>query len=120
MVCMELLFMDEIHEFLNAVTGFDYTPEEIRKTAQRIFTLEQAFNNRLGIRSKDDTLPKRFLTEPLPMDSGPSAGQIVHLQPMLKEYYNARGFDPNTGIPTEDTLMRLGLDDVSEDLKKLR
>ncbi len=119
MVCMELLFMDEVHEYLNAITGFDYTPEEIREVAARIFAVEMAFNSRMGVRAEDNTLPQRFLNEPLPADSGPSAGQVVDLKPMLEEWYEARDYDPKTSMPSERLLRKLGLDDVARDLADL-
>ncbi|GAB6155510.1 aldehyde ferredoxin oxidoreductase family protein [Desulfosporosinus burensis] len=118
MVCMELLSMDEIAEFLESVTGFNYTPEEIRDCARRLMAIEQAFNNRLGLTRKDDILPKRFVTEPLPESSGPSAGSVVHLEPMLDEFYKARRYDPETAMPTKELLFELGLEDVYRDLQK--
>jgi aldehyde:ferredoxin oxidoreductase len=35
---------------------------------------------------------------------------------MLDEYYEARGWDVNTGIPTKEKLQELGLDYVAKDL----
>jgi len=120
MVCMEVLEMDEVPDFLYALTGICWTDEEIRDVGRRMITLEYALNNRLGIRREDDKLPKRFTTEPLPEDSRESAGSVVDLDPMLDEFYEARGIDPETAIPLEETCLKLGLDDVAEDLKKLR
>ena len=37
---------------------------------------------------------------------------------MLDEYYEVRGWDVETGIPTRETLHELGLDDIAEDLQK--
>jgi aldehyde:ferredoxin oxidoreductase len=56
----------------------------------------------------DDTLPARFLQEPLP-ESNPSAGAVVELDPMLDEYYRARGWDVASGLPTVEILRELGL-----------
>jgi aldehyde:ferredoxin oxidoreductase len=36
----------------------------------------------------------------------------------LDDYYDERGWDIKTGIPTEETLLELGLEDVAKDLKK--
>jgi aldehyde:ferredoxin oxidoreductase len=56
---------------------------------------------------EDDTLPWRVLHEPLP--DGPSKGSVVKLQPLLQEYYEARGWDMKTGWPKETKLKELGL-----------
>ncbi len=64
------------------------------------------FNVANGIRRKDDTLPKRFLTEPL--KEGGSRGQVVELEPMLKEYYEFMGWDDD-GIPRKEVVDELGL-----------
>jgi aldehyde:ferredoxin oxidoreductase len=73
---------------------------------ERIWNLERLFNLREGFGRNDDTLPRRFLSEPL--TTGPTKGQVVELDKMLDEYYRARGWD-NEGRPTRRTLERLGL-----------
>jgi aldehyde:ferredoxin oxidoreductase len=76
---------------------------------ERVVNAEKAFNASLGLTRRDDTLPRRFLSEPLPPESGPSAGSVVELEPMLDEYYTARGWDVETGLPTRAKLADLGL-----------
>jgi len=44
------------------------------------------------------------------MPEGPGKGQIVDLEPMLQDYYTLRGWDLETGLPTEKTLKRLSLE----------
>ncbi|MBU1207200.1 MAG: aldehyde ferredoxin oxidoreductase C-terminal domain-containing protein [Proteobacteria bacterium] len=56
----------------------------------------------------DDTLPWRVLHEPLP--DGASKGVVVNLEPMLDEYYAARGRDRQTGYPSSRKLQELGLE----------
>ncbi len=120
MVCMEVLQMHEVPDFLHALTGVRWTEEEARDVGRRMITLEYALNNKMGIRREHDTLPKRFLEEPLPEDSRESAGSVVDLQIMLDEFYEARGIDPETAIPLEETCLDLNLPDVAEDLRRLR
>jgi aldehyde:ferredoxin oxidoreductase len=74
---------------------------------ERIFNLERMFNVREGFGAKDDVFPRRFTDEPMP--EGPSAGQVFEAGPLLKDYYQARGWDLETGVPTKATLNRLGL-----------
>lgn len=38
---------------------------------------------------------------------------------LLDDFYDERGWDVKTGIPTKNKLEGLGLDDVIEDAKKL-
>ena len=94
---------------VSMVTGWDVTLEELLTTGERIYNLCRLFNIREGISRKDDTLPLR-IGEPL--QEGGSAGHTVNqeeLNHMLDEYYELRGWDQN-GIPTPETLERLGLE----------
>jgi aldehyde:ferredoxin oxidoreductase len=93
-------------QFLSAVTGWNYTPEEIEHQSHRIYTAERLFNLREGFGKKDDMLPFRSLFEPMP--DGPSKGNVVPLEEMLPEYYALRGWD-GEGKPTVETLENLGL-----------
>ena len=68
--------------------------------------MEREFNNRAGFTEKDDSLPKRLLTEPA--KSGPAKGKVSMLPEMLPKYYEARGWDTQ-GRPTAATKERLGL-----------
>jgi aldehyde:ferredoxin oxidoreductase len=107
---MEVLDWDGTAELLRVTTGWDLNGEDVRQIGERIVNLERLFIAREGITRKDDTLPKRFLEEPLPEGSGPSTGSVVELDIMLDEYYQARGWDLETGLPKEDKIKELGLD----------
>jgi len=80
---------------------------------ERIVNLERVLNVREGVRRKDDVLPWRVMHEPIP--DGPSAGMHCppeELSEMLDEYYALRGWSAD-GVPTPETLKRLGLDGES-------
>jgi aldehyde:ferredoxin oxidoreductase len=49
---------------------------------------------------------------------GPTEGISIqpHWDEMLKNYYEKMGWDPETGVPTKDTLERLGIGSVFDDL----
>ena len=113
---MEVLNWDETADLLNAVTGWDLCGEEVRRIGERIVNLERAFIAREGITRADDSLPRRFLEEPIGPPTSPSAGSVVELEPMLDEYYKARGWDVETGLPTQAKLEELKLHDVVEKL----
>lgn len=116
LVNMEILSYDEAAALLRADTGLPFTAAGLQRSAERTVNIERAYIVREGIRRADDTLPDRFLYEPLPPECGPSAGSVVEIAPMLDEYYTARGWDLASGIPTRQKLHDLGLDDVAADL----
>ena len=82
-----------------------------RKIARRITILRRMFNVREGLRRKDDTLPERFLKEPMP--TGPAKGNVCRLEEMLDDYYEAAGIDRETGVPKDETLIELGLGELA-------
>jgi aldehyde:ferredoxin oxidoreductase len=92
---------------LTAVSGVSYTGDDLMEAGERVYNLERMYNLREGFTQADDTLPRRLLQEPMP--AGPSAGWVVKLEPMLKEYYQFRGWD-KTGVPTPARLNKLGLE----------
>lgn len=113
---------DEYDEFMiafvKAAAGWDYTQEEMKTQFNRIITLRRAYNVLEGVRRRDDTLPERFFTEPIP--SGPDKGKIVNteeFQHQLDLYYQDYGWNME-GIPTKETLMRLDMEDVYRKLQK--
>ena len=95
-----------ILEYLNAATGADYTLEELIRAGERIITAERRFLTRAGFSRRDDTLPERLTTEPLP--DGPARGMVCHLEEMLDEYYREQNWSAD-GIPTAERLVQLGL-----------
>jgi len=102
---------------INAVCGFEFELEELQKIADRIINLERCFNVREGMNRKDDTIPERFMTEPIP--EGPSQGMYTpkeELDEMLDKYYKLRGWDQN-GIPVPETIKKLDLDDIVGELR---
>ncbi len=106
-------------DMLNAATGWNTTPEEYWATAKRMITVMRAFNIReKGISRKDDILPERLRTEPLP--EGPKKGEVftdADTKKMQDDYYAYYGWDEN-GIPTEETLKKLKLDFAVADVVK--
>jgi aldehyde:ferredoxin oxidoreductase len=112
--------LEDMAEMFYAVTGIKRGISEFRTIAQRIFTLERAFLVREGITKKDDFLKGKWVRGPVP--SGPFKGNTIEenkWERMLEEYYETRGWDPATGIPCKETLEKLDLQDVSEDLKRM-
>jgi aldehyde:ferredoxin oxidoreductase len=101
---------------INAATGWNCTPEELRETGERVMQLERAFNVRHGLKPEDDwTVPDRLVEAP---NDGPAAGISIkpYLEGMVKEYHRLMGWDAKTGRPLRATLKRVGLDEVIKDL----
>jgi len=81
-----------------------------------MFNLERAFNVREGFGRKQDTLPRRILTEPLHTREAPGEGQLVSRQDeFLDKYYGLRGWTKE-GIPTAEKLNELGIGSVLDDI----
>ena len=98
------LSLDDYAGYFHAVTGEATSRKELLHIAGRIETLIRMFNLREGLTRKDDWLPYRTLSEPLP--DGPAKGQFIgeeNLNRMIDEYYACRGWD-SAGVPTESTL----------------
>jgi aldehyde:ferredoxin oxidoreductase len=98
------IWPERLTEMMNFTTGIGYTPEEIMKSAERIYNIERVFLLKAG--STEDTLPHRMLHEPLP--DGPAKGMVNQLDKMLPEFYQLRGWDEK-GWPTKEKLAELGL-----------
>jgi aldehyde:ferredoxin oxidoreductase len=92
---------------LSAVTGVEYTPEDLMRAGERTYNLERLFNVREGFRARDDNLPRRLLEEPV--KEGPAKGQVSRLPDVLQEYYRFRGWD-DEGVPRKEKLAELGID----------
>ncbi|MBI4186076.1 MAG: aldehyde ferredoxin oxidoreductase family protein [Chloroflexi bacterium] len=104
-------------DILSAVTGVRFDPEGLILTAERLMTLQKAYNVRLGLGRQHDQVHVRF-REP---KSGPLKGVKFSQEDydrMLSRYYELHGWDPDTGIPRRDTLDFLGLKQVADDLEE--
>jgi aldehyde:ferredoxin oxidoreductase len=89
-----------------AACGPEFTLEAMTDIGERIWNMERDFNNKAGFTAKDDTLPKRLLTEPA--KTGPAKGLTNKLPEMLPKYYEARGWNAD-GTLKPETRARLGL-----------
>lgn len=98
--------IDTFREMLEVACGLKFTEEELLSVGERIYNLERKYNSDAGFTRKDDMLPSRFLNEEL--TEGSSRNKLVHLDKMLDEYYQFRGWSED-GIPTKDTIERLEL-----------
>jgi len=91
---------------LDAACEGEWTEARLKEIGERVWNLERQFNLAAGLTAADDTLPPRMLEVPAP--SGTAKGKVNELSVMLPEYYKLRGWT-EAGVPTKETLQRLGL-----------
>lgn len=100
-------------EMLNAITGWEVGPKDLLIAGDRSLNLKRAISNKLGLNREQDKLP-RICSAPL--DEGSTAGVEPNMDKMLKAYYQFRGWDWESGRPTKEKLLELGLTQVAEDM----
>jgi aldehyde:ferredoxin oxidoreductase len=112
------LYWQPIATALALITGIEMTLPRLKMIGERIVNLQRMYNVRHGITRKDDQQPRRTLEEKSP--SGRAKGHVVYLDRMLDEYYDLRGWDKTTGLPTDKKLNDLGLEYTSGELRNAR
>lgn len=104
----------------SACTGWHTPPSKIMKAGERIFNLMKAYIVREGFTRQDDDWPRRFYEEPLP--EGPAKGGVLSeydVTRLLDEYYELMGWDKDSGLPTKEKLVELGLEEVANELESM-
>ena len=97
---------EDIAPMVAAACEGDWSVERFVEVGERIWNMERQYNIAAGFTGADDTLPERLLKDAA--KSGSAEGAVNRLDEMLPEYYELRGWDV-TGVPTAETLGRLGL-----------
>ncbi len=108
-VCIFTTFawtLADLQPQLDAACEGGWSMEKLAELGERIWNMERQFNLAAGFTAKDDDLPPRLKTEPA--KTGPAKGLVSGIDKMRPEYYQARGWD-GQGVPTRETLARLGL-----------
>lgn len=93
-------------DLLGPVAGWDIDWQEGLTAGRRILTWRQLFNIREGLGPQDFRLPKRFDG---PVGAGPTAGNLVPFDALRADYFQAMGWDRETGRPLPETLTELGI-----------
>ena len=102
---------EEIERLYRAVTGLEKTLEEMMLVGWRTEALARIHAALAGRVPEGDTAPRRWM-EPIP--EGPLRGTRAaldwsDLEQAVKTFYRLRGYHPDTGVPTPETLEKLGL-----------
>ncbi|MFX0093351.1 MAG: aldehyde ferredoxin oxidoreductase family protein, partial [Candidatus Hodarchaeota archaeon] len=90
-LCMDILNFESASVLLNSGTGINYTPEYLKKILAECVDRDHQLNKKFGLKRKDDTLPERFLKEPL--TEGPTKGSTVNIKKMVDEYYRLHNWE---------------------------
>ena len=98
--------LDHIIGHINASTGFNYNKKSILQVGERINNLKRLINCKLGITREDDKLPGILKQE---LKTGKTIHVRLDLEENLKTYYKRRGWDWETGKPSEEKLKELNI-----------
>ncbi|MFN8524234.1 MAG: aldehyde ferredoxin oxidoreductase family protein [Chloroflexota bacterium] len=114
-VCQFLQYDEQVTlDVLNASTGWGMSKEELNEVAERGLAMARLFNLRCGFTKADDKLPPRLME---PLKEGPFANKPFSTQDIVavvENYYKTRGWNVADGVPTTDTLNKLGIKDYAE------
>lgn len=91
---------------LSAVTGIEYTSDDLYRAGERTWYLRRAFNLRLGVGLEEDTLPSRIAEQ-----IRNSAATLGDFDVALKEFHKQRELDER-GVPSASKLTSVGLADL--------
>ena len=110
-MCYAGITVEHWAEILSAATGWDMDAEELLQVGERVINIQRMFNVRESLGRKDDYLPQRVLTRP---EFGAFKDEenctIKDYDALLTEYYQACGWDVETGVPTSEKLKELDLE----------
>jgi len=104
---------NQLASALSAMTGHEYTAQDILDVGERAQQLCRLFNNREGFTEKDDRMPKRVMQA---FETGPLAGIEITDEAFhnaRQTWYGLMGWTPE-GAPTQERLAKLGLTELLE------
>lgn len=100
-------------DLLSASTGWDIKARDLLEVGERVLNLQRLFNMREGLSRKDDILPERIKQKPaFGFYEKEHLCAIKDFEGMLEEYYEARKWDIETGMPSKEKLKELGLEEL--------
>ena len=94
-----------IAELIAGACGWDFGWDEAMAAGRRILTLRQAFNAREGLTPDQFELPKRI-----------ASTAKVDFSALRNGYFSEMGWDLKTGKPSKESLVALGLEELTRDL----
>ncbi len=108
-----------LSKIYSALTGIEVSPREFLRAGERCFNLEKALNVREGFTRKDDKIPslwvkntEKTLADNYLKDWFGNRLEKEDIEKMLDDYYRERGWDVEKGVPKEEKLKELGLNNL--------
>jgi aldehyde:ferredoxin oxidoreductase len=122
-------FAGKTVDMIKAATGWtDFTEESLVAVGARAYALGRLFDIHTQQLTNpkeewDKLVPHRWFYDPTP--TGPLVGKVAFdgnpdklFNEALPAYWKARGWTEDKGIPTQETLKKLGIDDIAGDIAK--
>jgi aldehyde:ferredoxin oxidoreductase len=103
---------------MSAIMGEEYDLEKLYQIGQRIYTMRHAFNLREGLNPLTRNVPGRLVGDP-PLKEGNVKDITVDYKTMINEFLEYVGWDTKTTVPSEESLKKLGMDFLIDDMKKV-
>ncbi len=101
----------QVADLTAAVTGWETSPAEQLRVAERILTLCRRFNVREGLTAEDDRLPARFFEPPQGGALAETSLDPDEMDRAKRYYYLLMGWD-REGVPRPEKLEELGIDEL--------
>ncbi len=89
--CMDVVDFELAAEAYSGMLGKDVSARELWDCCSQVCQVEREFNEREGLRPEEDTLPQRFLEQPIP--DGPSQGTTIDIRRLVRDYYKEKGWE---------------------------
>jgi aldehyde:ferredoxin oxidoreductase len=109
----------DLADLFRCYTGFEMGAERLMEAGRRIITMERLFNADVGVTRADDILPYRLMHE---VQKGAAHEPAINSEEMLDrmkdDYYRLHHWDLKTGLPTAETLEKLGLGEFAGKLRR--
>jgi aldehyde:ferredoxin oxidoreductase len=106
--------LSELSELFSAAWGEAVSLQDLYTAGERIFNLKRALNLKLGLNPRQREVFPKLWTQPL--SEGGTEGFVPDWEGMLREYYDYRRWDWDSGRPFPEKLLTLGLEDIAKDL----
>ncbi len=88
--CMDVVDFDLAADAYSGLLGRDISASQLWEACSEISQVERDFNIREGLKPEEDTLPRRFIDNPIP--DGPAKGTRIDVKRMVKDYYKQKGW----------------------------
>ena len=99
-------------DFMRAVTGWDYTMDEVFKAGERAAQARHVFNLREGINVLKLPVHPRIVGVP-PLTYGPNAGITIDVERLSRDFAEVMAWDLETAMPSAERLASLGVGELA-------